>query len=318
MSKEFEHTSVLLREAVEALNIKPDGIYVDGTLGGGGHSYEIRSRLHNGRLIGIDRDEEAIEAAGRRLSEFENGVDIVRDNYQNIPEILEGLGIFKVDGILLDLGVSSHQLDDEARGFSYRAEDSLLDMRMDNRDELTARTIINEWPREELIRIIRDFGEERYAREIAYNIVKERERGSIDTAGELNRIIERSVPHKSRKTGGVPMKRTYQALRIATNNELGILDGSLDTLIKLLAPGGRFAVITFHSLEDRIVKNHFRTSESPCICPPDFPVCVCGRKSEGRVVTKHPILPGEDEIKTNPRSKSAKLRVFERAGGGGK
>ncbi len=308
---EFKHTSVLLDEVIENLDIKPDGIYVDGTLGGAGHSAQIRKRLKNGRLIGIDRDEEAIAAARGRLSEFENGVDIVKSNYGDIPRVLDKLDIDKVDGVLLDLGVSSHQLDDEKRGFSYRY-DSPLDMRMDKDEPLSAKEIVNEYSKEELTRVIRDFGEERFASRIAANIVRFREKKPILTTGELNLIIERSIPQKSRKTGGHPSKRTFQALRIEANGELAILENSIDAIADRLKAGGRFCVITFHSLEDRIVKEHFRKLENPCICPPDFPVCVCGRVQVGRVVTRHPIIPSDEEIEKNPRSKSAKLRVFEK------
>lgn len=310
--KKFEHTSVLLNETIDSLRVKPDGVYVDGTVGGGGHALEVCRRLSaDGRLIGIDQDGEAIKAAQDRLKEFKDRVTILRSNYCAIKETLAGIGIGKVDGILLDLGVSSHQLDDSDRGFTYR-EDAPLDMRMDTRQPLTARDIVNTYGEEELYRILRDYGEERFAGRIAGRIVEERRKEPIRTTGELVRIIKEAIPAKARATGGHPAKRSFQAIRIEVNNELGVLRDSLDDMIDLLNEGGRLCVITFHSLEDRIVKQNFRKNEHPCICPPEFPVCVCGRKSKGFVVTRRPIVPTEEERERNSRSKSAKLRVFER------
>lgn len=309
---EFRHNSVLLKETIENLKIKSGGIYVDGTLGGGGHSYEIAARLgENGKLIGIDQDGAAIEAARERLSSFMDKVTIVRNNYCNIKGILKELGIEKADGILLDLGVSSYQLDTLERGFSYKY-DTVLDMRMDTRQELNARDIVNSYSEEELFRIIRDYGEDRFARNIAKHIVLARREKPIETTGELNDIIRTAVPAKMRRAGGHPSKKTFQAIRIACNRELEVLTDTLEDLADCLTPGGRLCIITFHSLEDRIVKTAFRNYENPCTCPPDFPVCVCGKKAKGRVITKKPILPGEEEMAWNKRSKSAKLRVFEK------
>lgn len=308
----FQHKSVLLEETIDSLNVKPDGIYVDGTLGGGGHASQVCQRLSDsGRLVGIDQDEDAIQAASVRLSEFGRKVTVVRDNYQKIKQILEGLGIEKADGIYLDLGVSSYQLDTPDRGFSYR-EDAPLDMRMDVRNPMTAAHIINEYGEIDLYRIIRDYGEEKFAKNIARHIVKARQEKRIETTGQLTEIIKAAIPMKMRATGGHPAKRTFQAVRIELNHELDVLNDSIDTMIDLLNPGGRLSIITFHSLEDRIVKNRFRESENPCICPPGFPVCVCGRKSKGKVITRKPIVPGEREIEENKRAKSSKLRVFER------
>ena len=310
---EFHHKSVLLEETIEQLHIKPDGIYVDGTLGGAGHSYEIASRLENGgRLIGIDQDADAIAAAGKRLEPFQEKVTIIRNNYANMAEELHRMNIDKVDGILLDLGVSSFQLDTPGRGFTYREEDAPLDMRMDQRQTLTARDIVNNYTEAELFRIIRDFGEDRFAKNIAKHIVSARQAGPIETAGQLNDIIRASIPMKVQSTGGHPAKRTYQALRIELNKELEVLQNTLDDMIELLAENGRLCIITFHSLEDRIVKTSLRKNENPCTCPPDFPVCVCGKKSKGKVITRKPILPSEQEMEENSRSKSAKLRVFVR------
>ena len=307
----FGHTSVLLFETVGSLNIIPGGCYVDGTLGGGGHAFEVCKRLGNGRLIGIDQDGDAIEAASKRLMPFQDKITIVRSNYRRIAQVLEELGIEKVDGIYLDLGVSSWQLDQPERGFTYRA-DAPLDMRMDQRQSRTAADLVNSCSEEELTRIIRDYGEDRFARNIAKHIVREREKEPIMTTGRLAEIIKGAIPAKVRATGGHPAKRTFQAIRIELNGELTVLEESIDTMIDLLNPGGRLSIITFHSLEDRIVKNRFRINEHPCTCPPDFPVCVCGKKSKGRVVTRKPILPSEEEMRENSRSKSAKLRVFER------
>lgn len=308
---EFRHTPVLLNETIENLDIKPAGVYLDGTLGGGGHAFEVAKRLADGRLIGIDQDEDAIAAAGERLSPYRDKVTLVRDNYVNAAQILRGIGISQVDGILLDLGVSSFQLDNEERGFSYRY-DTALDMRMDRRQSLSAKEIVNGYSEAELYRVIRDYGEEQFAKNIAKHIAAARKDKSIETTGELNEIIKAAVPAKMRAVGGHPSKRTFQALRIECNRELEVLKTALDELVEMLSPGGRFCVITFHSLEDRIVKNVFRNNENPCTCPPDFPVCVCGRIPQGRVVTKKPILPSERELSENKRAASAKLRVFEK------
>ena len=312
----FSHTSVLLYETVDSLNIRPDGIYVDGTLGGGGHASLVLSRLgEQGRLIGLDQDADAIAAAGERLKEYGDRVTVIRTNYENIKDALASQGLTGVDGIYLDLGVSSYQLDTAKRGFTYREDDAPLDMRMDQRNTQTAKDIVNEYSEMELYRIIRDYGEDRFAKNIAKHIVKARQEKEIETAGELTEIIKAAIPAKVRATGGHPSKRTFQAIRIELNRELQVLEHSIDTMIDLLNPGGRLSIITFHSLEDRIVKNKFRENENPCICPPEFPVCMCGSKSRGRVVTRKPVLPSEEELSVNKRSKSAKLRVFEKAGG---
>ncbi len=309
---EFKHISVLLQECIDNLNIKPDGIYVDGTLGGAGHSGEILKRLDSGRLIGIDQDADAIVAATKRLEQIGGNFTVIRSNYaQMVPE-LDQIGINEVDGILLDLGVSSFQLDTPQRGFTYREEDAPLDMRMDQRQTLTARDIVNTYSESELYRIIRDYGEDRFAKNIAKHIVQARAVQEITTTGQLNEIIKASIPQKVQKTGGHPAKRTYQAIRIECNHELDVLRDHLEEMIGILKPGGRLCVITFHSLEDRIVKTIFKKNENPCTCPPDFPVCVCGKTSKGKVLTRKPILPTEEEMDLNPRSKSAKLRVFER------
>lgn len=310
---EFKHYSVMLNETIEQLNIRPDGIYVDGTLGGAGHSLEICKRLTTGRLIGIDQDADAIAAASERLKDYKDKVTIVRSNYAQMKEVLHDLGIDKVDGILLDLGVSSFQLDTPERGFTYRSEDAPLDMRMDDRQKLTAKNIVNEYSEMDLFRIIRDYGEDRFAKNIAKHIVSARAVKLIETTGELNAIIKGAIPMKVQVTGGHPSKRTYQAIRIELNHELDVLRDNLDDMIELLDDGGRICIITFHSLEDRIVKSSFKKNENPCTCPSNFPVCVCGNKSKGHVVTKKPILPSEKELEENSRSKSAKLRVFERA-----
>ncbi len=309
---EFQHCSVLPDECMAYLNIKSDGIYVDGTLGGGGHALLVLQRLsENGRLIGIDRDAAAIEAAGKRLSDYGDRLTIVRNNYTCIRDILDELKIERVDGILLDLGVSSYQLDAQERGFSYRF-DTPLDMRMDQRQSKTARDIVNTYSEERLCRIIRDYGEERYAKNIARNLAEARSKAPVETTGQLVEIIRRSIPVKAQVSGGHPAKRTFQAIRIECNEELEGLKNSIDPMIRSLKPGGRLCIITFHSLEDRIVKTAFKTAQDPCICPKDFPVCVCGRKSLGRVITRKPVLPQNTEMEANPRSASAKLRVFER------
>ena len=298
---EFKHTSVLLHETIDNLNIRPDGIYVDGTLGGAGHSSEIVKRLNeNGRLIGIDQDEDAIAAASERLKDYSDKVTIIR------------IGVTKVNGILLDLGVSSFQLDTPERGFTYREEDAPLDMRMDQRQTLTAKDIVNDYSESELYRIIRDYGEDRFAKNIAKHIVAARAKKPIETTGELTAIIRASIPMKVQSTGGHPAKRTFQAIRIELNRELEVLSDTLDEMIDLLEEDGRICIITFHSLEDRIVKNIFRKNENPCTCPKEFPVCVCGKKPKGKVITRKPILPTKSEMEENPRAKSAKLRVFER------
>lgn len=309
---EFAHRSVLLEETIEYLNIRPDGIYVDGTLGGAGHSSEICKWLSDsGRLIGIDQDEDAIRAATKRLEPYKEKVTIIRDNYCNMKTRLEEIGIQGVDGILLDLGVSSYQLDDPERGFTYR-ECAPLDMRMDRRQSKTARDIVNGYSELDLYRIIRDYGEEKFAKNIARHIVARRQEKPIETTEELNDIIKAAIPAKVRATGGHPSKRTYQAIRIELNHELEVLNNSLDDMIDLLLPGGRLCVITFHSLEDRMVKTIFKRNENPCTCPPNFPVCTCGKKSKGSMITRKPVVPGDQELEENPRSKSSKLRVFEK------
>ena len=309
----FKHTSVLLNETVDGLNVRPDGIYVDATLEGGGHAYEVCRRLSDkGRFIGIDQDADAIEAAGKRLEGFGEKVTIIRSNYRDMKPQLHKLGIDKVDGIVLDLGVSSYQLDTADRGFSYRV-DAPLDMRMDQRQKMTARDIVNDYSESELYRVIRDYGEDRFAKNIAKHIVAEREKRPIETTEQLNEIIRHAIPMKIRKTSGHPSKRTFQAIRIELNHELDVLRDSLDDMIDMLNPGGRICIITFHSLEDRIVKSAFRKNENPCTCPSHFPVCVCGKVSKGKVVTRKPVLPSEEEMESNSRSKSAKLRIFERA-----
>ena len=309
---EFRHKSVLLKETIEALNITPTGVYLDGTLGGGGHAFEVCKKLKdNGRLYGIDQDADAIEAAGERLEEFGERAVIIRDNYSNAREVLREQGVEKVDGILLDLGVSSYQLDTVDRGFTYKY-DTPLDMRMDQRQELTAREIVNDYDEQRLYWVIKDYGEDQFAKNIAKHIVQARKQKPIETTFELNEIIKAAIPAKMRSLGGHPSKRTFQAIRIECNHELEVLKNTLGDLIYLLNPQGRLCIITFHSLEDRIVKNFFREMENPCTCPPEFPVCVCGKIPYGRVVTRKPILPSQDELDTNSRSKSAKLRVFER------
>ena len=309
---EFNHYSVLLNETIDNLNIKPDGIYVDGTLGGGGHSYEIASRLTTGHLYGFDQDTDALKAAGERLKPFADRVTTIHSNYEFMKEKLAEQGITKVDGIMLDLGVSSFQLDEADRGFTYRVDDAPLDMRMDKDKEMTAADIVNTYSPEDLTRVLFTYGEEKFSKQIVKNIVKEREKAPILTAGQLNKIIAESIPKKAQVGQGHPSKRTYQALRIELNRELTVLEDHIDDMIDLLNPGGRLCIITFHSLEDRITKVAFKRNEDPCTCPKNFPVCVCGKKSKGKVITRKPILPSEEELAVNSRSKSAKLRVFER------
>lgn len=309
----FSHKSVLLEETIEGLDIKPDGIYVDGTLGGGGHSYEIAKKLSKkGHLYGIDQDEAAIEAAGERLKKYKDRVTIIRDNYENAVSDLKQSGVTGVDGIILDLGVSSYQLDTVERGFSYKY-DTALDMRMDLRQPLSAKEIVNDYSQADLARIIRDYGEDKFANNIAKHIVAARQKKPIETTYELNDIIKAAIPAKMRAEGGHPSKRTFQAIRIECNRELDVLKNSLEEMIRFLNPGGRICIITFHSLEDRIVKSMFKKQENPCTCPPGFPVCTCGKTSLGKVITRKPILPSDEELEVNSRSKSAKLRIFERA-----
>lgn len=309
---DFKHVSVLLNETIDGLNINPDGIYVDGTLGGGGHSYQICKRLSpKGRLIGIDQDGEALEAAREHLKEFQDRITLVRSNYCEIDTILKDLGVTKVDGIVLDLGVSSYQLDNLERGFSYKS-DAPLDMRMDQRQGKTAADVVNNYSENELFRIIRNYGEDKFAKNIAKHIVLARKEGTLQTTSQLSEVIKRAIPMKFQAKGGHPAKKTFQAIRIEVNRELTVLKESLDTMIDHLNPGGRICVITFHSLEDRIVKTKFRENENPCTCPPDFPVCVCGKVPKGKVITRKPIIPTEEEIRDNKRAKSSKLRIFER------
>jgi 16S rRNA (cytosine1402-N4)-methyltransferase len=310
---EFNHTSVLLGETIKALNIKADGIYMDGTLGGGGHAYEVCKRLSDkGHFYGIDQDEAAIRAAGERLSEFGDKVTIIRNNYCNAKKALLEMGVEHVDGIVLDLGVSSYQLDTVERGFTYKY-DTPLDMRMDQRQSLTAKDIVNGYDEMSLYRIIKDYGEDKFAKNIAKHIVIKRQEKPIETTYELNEIIKAAIPAKMRATGGHPSKRTFQAIRIECNHELEVLKDSLEDMIEMLNPSGRLCIITFHSLEDRIVKNCYRKMENPCTCPPEFPVCVCGKVPYGKATPRKPILPSNEELEVNPRSKSAKLRVFERS-----
>lgn len=312
MEMEFRHASVLLEETINALNVRPDGVYLDGTLGGGGHAFEVCKRLGDrGRFYGIDQDEAAIGAAGKRLEEFGEKVTIIRNNYCNAKEVLREKGVDSVDGIVLDLGVSSYQLDTVERGFTYKY-DTPLDMRMDQRQQLTARDIVNDYDEQSLYRIIRDYGEDQFAKNIAKHIVQAREAKPVETTFELNEIIKAAIPAKMRAVGGHPSKRTFQAIRIECNHELDVLRNSLQDFVDMLNPQGRLCIITFHSLEDRIVKNFFREMENPCTCPPEFPVCVCGKIPYGKVITRKPILPTQEETEGNPRSKSAKLRVFER------
>lgn len=313
---EFKHTSVLLDECIDNLNIKPDGIYVDGTMGGAGHSSHIADRLSdNGRLIAIDQDKDAIATGTKRLAVYGDRVTIVRSNYSCMKDIVKSLNIDGVDGILLDLGVSSYQLDNPDRGFTYREEDAPLDMRMDDRMEMTAKDIVNGYTEKELRRVIKNYGEDKYAAGIARAIVRQRERKTIETAGELTALIRQAYPAKELRKPGHPAKKTFQAIRIELNGELKVLEENLRDMVSLLNDRGRICVITFHSLEDKIVKNIFRECENPCTCPPDFPVCVCGKKSLGRVITRKPIIPSDEELEYNKRSQSAKLRIFERISG---
>ena len=302
---EFNHVSILLDQVIDGLNIKPTGTYVDGTLGGAGHASHVCAKLQaGGHFVGIDQDADAIAASSLRLKPYGDIVQIVRSNYADMVNVLHDLGIEKVDGILLDLGVSSFQLDTRERGFSYRM-DAPLDMRMDDRQEITAATVVNEYSERELFHIIRDYGEDRFAQNIAKHIVAARQQGPIMTTAALAEIVDASIPMKMKKQGGHPAKRTFQAIRIEVNQELSVLEQNIQDMIDL------FCIITFHSLEDRIVKKAFRTAQDPCVCPPDFPVCVCGRTSKGKVITRKPILPDAEEMETNPRSRSAKLRIFE-------
>lgn len=308
---EFYHVSVLLDECIQGLNIKPDGIYVDGTLGGAGHSSQIAARLTTGRLIGIDRDPVALKAAGERLAPYADRVTLVHSNFCEIASVLEQLQIPGVDGILLDLGVSSPQLDDGARGFSYMA-DAPLDMRMNNEDALTAHIVVNTWPYEELKRILYEYGEERYAPQIASAICRKRENAPIETTLELVDVIRSAMPPQALREKQHPAKRSFQAIRIAVNDELGSVEKVMRDAIPCLNPGGRLAIITFHSLEDRIVKNGMAEASKGCTCPPNFPVCVCGKKPKVKLISRKPIVSGEEELERNPRARSAKLRVCEK------
>jgi 16S rRNA (cytosine1402-N4)-methyltransferase len=311
MTMEFKHISVLLNEVIEGLNIKENGIYVDCTLGGAGHSGEIIKRLSaNGRLIGIDQDKDALKAAGEKLKEYEN-TTYIHNNFTNVEEILNSLNIEGVDGILMDLGVSSYQLDEGERGFSYM-KDAPLDMRMNREAEFTAYDVVNSYNEEQLSKVIRDFGEERFARRIAKFIVDRRSANPINTTLQLVDIIKAAIPAKARREGPHPAKRTFQAIRIEVNKELDILDKAIEGAVSKLKPGGRVAVITFHSLEDRIIKNKFKELENPCNCPKEFPICICGKKSKVKIITRKPIDPSEEEVNENPRSRSAKLRIAEK------
>lgn len=307
---EFVHKPVLLEEVIDGLAIKPDGIYADGTLGGAGHGSRICEKLNaQGRYIGLDQDADAVRTSSERLSRFRGKALVIRSNYADMPQVLKESGIEKADGILLDLGVSSFQLDTAERGFSYRA-DAPLDMRMDNRQELSAMEVVNQYPESRLFHIIKDYGEDKFAKNIAKHIVAERSKTPILTTKRLAEVVSQAIPMKFRKQGGHPAKRTFQAVRIEVNHELDVLSNSLEDMIDILKPDGRLCIITFHSLEDRIVKQAFRKAENPCICPPGFPVCVCGNVPKGKVVNRKPVLPSEEEMEQNPRSKSAKLRIF--------
>ena len=309
--KEFHHISVLLNECLEGLDIKPDGIYIDGTLGGAGHSSQIAKRLTTGRLIGIDRDPIALRAAGERLEPYKDNVTLVHSNFCEMAQVVEDLGLSGVDGVLLDLGVSSPQLDDSERGFSYMA-DAPLDMRMNSEDTMSAYTVVNTWSQEELKRILFDYGEERYAPKIAAAICRRREEAPIQTTLELVDIIRSAMPPQALREKQHPAKRSFQAIRIAVNDELGSVEKAMEAAIPLLNPGGRLAVITFHSLEDRIVKNAMAEVSKGCTCPPNFPVCVCGKKPKVKLISRKPITASEEELEVNPRSRSAKLRVCEK------
>lgn len=308
---EFNHVSVLLYEAIEGLNIRENGIYVDGTLGGGGHSSEIVKRLSGGRLIGIDQDTDAIRAASERLEEYKDRFTAVHSNFYNVRAVLDELGIEKTDGFLLDLGVSSYQLDEAERGFSYM-NDAPLDMRMNRDSKYSAWDVVNNKSEKELNDIIFNYGEEKWAKRIAQFIVSERAQKSIDTTFELVEVIKKAVPKGARRDGPHPAKRTFQAIRIEVNGELAILDKAVDDMVASLNVGGRLCIITFHSLEDRIIKNAMRRHENPCTCPPGFPVCVCGKIPDGKVITRKPILPSQEELEFNPRARSAKLRILEK------
>ena len=308
---EFHHISVLLQECIDGLNIKPDGIYIDGTLGGAGHSSQIVKRLTTGRLIGIDRDPVALKAAGERLERYKDNVTLVHSNFCEMAQVVKDLGLSGVDGILLDLGVSSPQLDEVSRGFSYMA-DAPLDMRMNNEDLLTAYTVVNTWSQDELKRILFDYGEERYAPRIAGAICRYREEKPIETTLELVDIIRSAMPAQALREKQHPAKRSFQAIRIAVNDELGSVESAMEAAIPLLNPGGRLAVITFHSLEDRIVKNAMAEAAKGCTCPPNFPVCVCGKKPQVKLISRKPIVASDEELEVNPRSRSAKLRVCEK------
>ena len=307
---EFQHVSVLLQECIDGLAIRPDGIYVDGTTGGGGHSLEIVKRLTTGRLICIDQDLDAHAAAKIRLAEYLDKITFVYDNFGNIGQILDGLGIAQIDGMLMDIGVSSYQLDEAERGFSYQ-QDAPLDMRMDESKPFSAYDVVNTYSEADLNRIIYTYGEERWAKRIAQFIVKQRELAPIQTTGELVDVIKKAIPKGARKDGPHPAKRTFQAIRIEVNAELEVLENAIAQAAQRLTAGGRLCIITFHSLEDRIVKEAFRKQENPCVCPPEFPVCVCGKKPKGKIVTRKPIIPSPQELQQNPRSRSAKLRILE-------
>jgi len=312
---EFVHKPVLLNECIEYLNIKPEGVYIDATAGGAGHASEIYRRLNEkGTLIAIDQDSYAIEVSGNRLKSLEQKARLILENtnFINIREVCEKNCIISADGVLMDLGVSSYQLDNAERGFSYQ-KDSPLDMRMDRNSSLTAETVVNEYSQEELRDVIQNYGEEKWAARIAQFIVDRRKKGKIKTTGELVDIIKAAIPSSARREGPHPAKRTFQAIRIEVNNELGILNTAIDNALSILNPGGRLCIITFHSLEDRIVKNAFQKKQKPCTCPPEFPACICGKKKEGTIITRKPVIPSEEELKENPRARSAKLRVIEKA-----
>lgn len=309
--KDFEHVSVLLNETVDGLDIKADGIYVDGTLGGGGHSELALSKLTTGKLIGIDQDKDALKAAGERLSKYSDNLILVHSNFSNIINVLEELGIDKIDGMMMDLGVSSYQLDEATRGFSYM-HDGELDMRMDRSRDFTAYDVVNDYSEDELHRIIKDYGEDNWAKRIAKFIVEMRAEKPIETTYELVDIIKRAIPSKARRDGPHPAKRTFQAIRIEVNNELGIIADTIKKIETVLNPGGRISIITFHSLEDRLVKRTYKDLNTGCICPSEFPVCICDNKPKLKIITRKPIVSPEDELEANPRARSAKLRVAEK------